>query len=77
MERESHTDLDYEKGMSVGWLVGQLPVVADSKPPPPLYFVPQGDERESSVPSELRLLIPDRKLNAPTVIQTKIITRRK
>ena len=47
------------------WSVGQIPVVADSKPPPPLYFVPQGDERESSVPSELKLLIPDRKLNAP------------
>ena len=51
------------------WSVGQIPVVADSKPPPPLYFVPQGDERESSVPSELKLLIPDRKLNAPKPIK--------
>jgi hypothetical protein len=39
--------------------------VADSKPPPPLYLDPHGDERESKVPSELRLLIPERKLKAP------------
>ena len=45
------------------------PVVADSKPPPPLYLVPQGDERESKVPSELKLLIPERKLKAPNFIK--------